>query len=70
MITINLLGKSQKGLNLEWEVNEILSAKKGWARWRWEFEVRRFERLPYCISGNRNAEWCATSSGRTRSSRA
>jgi hypothetical protein len=51
LITINLLGKSQRGLDLEWEINEMLSAKKGWALWRWEFEVRKYERLPYCISG-------------------
>ncbi|MHC4598240.1 MAG: hypothetical protein ACYS47_04470 [Planctomycetota bacterium] len=51
MITINLLGKTQLGLELEWEVNEALAAKKGFDRWNWEFEVRRSERLRYCISG-------------------
>jgi hypothetical protein len=51
VITINLLGKSQWGLSLEWEVNELLSGKKGYERWNWEFEVRRSERLKYLISG-------------------
>ncbi|MHC4779317.1 MAG: hypothetical protein ACYTFG_12145, partial [Planctomycetota bacterium] len=51
MITINLLGKSQLGLEMEWEVNELLTGKKGYDRWKWEFEFRRAERLKYCISG-------------------
>ncbi|MHC5038651.1 MAG: hypothetical protein ACYTHM_15180 [Planctomycetota bacterium] len=51
MIAINLLGKPQGSLELEWEINELLSAKKGYSRWKWEFDVRKFERLPFCISG-------------------
>jgi hypothetical protein len=51
VITINLLGKTQTGLHLEWGMNELLSAKKGFDRWKWEFEVRESERLPYCITG-------------------
>lgn len=51
MITINLLGKSQRGLALEWDINELLAGIRGYKEWQWEFEARRFEKLPYCIFG-------------------
>jgi len=55
VITINLLGKTLDSLELEWEINDILAARKGHERWGWVFENRPNERFPYCITGESDA---------------